>query len=322
MAVEAPDTKGSWFGRNWVWFLAAAVIAAVLLSFTPAALYFWSYAGFEKLLHEDAGLDEAWSQVGAVLLAIGYAAAIPYAGHWFIFGRRRRKFEAIVATVFILAIMPALHAAFDTNFDQETGQAQKWYVWRDSKLIFSDSPGFDPVTRAKRKLVTPEIAQLWDRQQNRTAPHKLAGDLSDIDFFDPITGKPRVWYSREKNGDLLLYDGPGFSPLNGEELKPVTSEIVQALLKQMPTPGDLGKRANCPIFTPDAVRTCILTQAWSEPIGVDRLAYKDEYQFCVDVPDPKLIEWKRVGTNLMEYRSKNGLIQIRYRLVAICPSTL
>jgi TPR repeat protein len=48
-------------------------------------------------------------------------------------------------------------------------------------------------------------------------------------FFDPITGKPRVWYWRSDKGDYEFYDNPGFHPRTGESLLVVTKEIIAQL---------------------------------------------------------------------------------------------
>lgn len=82
-------------------------------------------------------------------------------------------------------------------------------------------------------------------------------------------------------------------------------------------------RPLCADYSPDASHSCNLTEAWSLPIGVDRLTYKDEYFRCVNVPDPKLLEWRTVGVNEIEYRSTRGIIPARYRLESdpSCPVT-
>jgi hypothetical protein len=45
-------------------------------------------------------------------------------------------------------------------------------------------------------------------------------------FFTPI-GDPIIWFYRKKNGDFEFYDAPGFRPLSGDQLQPITRPVLE-----------------------------------------------------------------------------------------------
>src|SRR5262249_39908122 len=55
-------------------------------------------------------------------------------------------------------------------------------------------------------------------------------------FFDPGTGRPVVWFYKNKNGEIELFNLMGFHPETGDELEPVSKEIVELWKKQYPDP--------------------------------------------------------------------------------------
>jgi TPR repeat protein len=71
--------------------------------------------------------------------------------------------------------------------------------------------------------------------------------VNDPTFFDLGTGEPIVWYYKSKGGLIELFDLMGFHPESGDELIPITKEIVELWKKQLatrvPTPVDLTKFA-------------------------------------------------------------------------------
>lgn len=60
------------------------------------------------------------------------------------------------------------------------------------------------------------------------APQLLAYS-PDLVFFDPLTREPRVWYYESADGQYELFDAPGGHPRYGEDLRPITAEIVREL---------------------------------------------------------------------------------------------
>lgn len=123
-------------------------------------------------------------------------------------------------------------------FDPMTGAPKAWYTQEsDGRLSFFDRPGFDPRSGVRLQGVTPSIAAKWMEQQGQNERKKVfleqvrKGSVKPIDpaqaeFFDPESGEAAVWYGRAERGVLEFYDRPGFDPLTGDRLRPVTASVV------------------------------------------------------------------------------------------------
>jgi signal transduction histidine kinase len=101
----------------------------------------------------------------------------------------------------------------------------KCYVLtHDGEVIYRERPGIDPMTGRPCRPVTPELIYRLEEYRKGRRPQRIASD--NPTFFDPRSSEPSVWYFREKDGTIELYDLMGFHPETGEELQPVTREIV------------------------------------------------------------------------------------------------
>lgn len=47
------------------------------------------------------------------------------------------------------------------------------------------------------------------------------------DFFAPVTNKPLIWYSKNKNGEIEYFTSPGLHPITGKTLNEITPYIIQ-----------------------------------------------------------------------------------------------
>ena len=88
-------------------------------------------------------------------------------------------------------------------------------------LVEGNEFQFDPETGKKCVPVTPEVAV----RLNQPQPKKLELDSSPV-FFDSNLGTVKIYYSRNTDNSLQLFDGEGFDPDTGQPLLPVTKEIV------------------------------------------------------------------------------------------------
>jgi hypothetical protein len=228
MLLGHESRLSAWVIRNWLWILIAAVLLIVAPLLTPGAIYFWSYGGFRSLLHDDLGVGANWAAVLALVCAFFYAIAVPYALRWLLIGRRR--IQSLAAILVVFGSAPLLHAVLDSNFNQTSGEAQKWYVVRPGgDIVLSDSGGFDPATGVERHVLTPQIALIIERQKRGIRPQRVLGDPRKLTFFEPTTGRPLIWYSKAADGSVLLFEAEGFDPQTGTLLLPVTSEVVAAV---------------------------------------------------------------------------------------------
>jgi hypothetical protein len=110
------------------------------------------------------------------------------------------------------------------NFRRADGRATKCYVVTRDSIQLHEQPGIDPLTGRECRPVTPEIAERVDAYKNGKRPSRVVS--AEPVFFEPRTGQPIIWYSVANNGEIQLFDLMGFQPETGEELLPVTREIV------------------------------------------------------------------------------------------------
>src|SRR6185503_9877667 len=57
-------------------------------------------------------------------------------------------------------------------------------------------------------------------------------DLTTFVFFDKITGEPRAWFWRSREGAYEFYDGPGYHPRTGDALTVLSKDLVVSLQKE------------------------------------------------------------------------------------------
>ena len=116
-------------------------------------------------------------------------------------------------------------------FDPRTGEPHAWYwISANGRYEFYDSQGFQPQTGDKLQIVSREIINAWEEQQQTpTTPQKSPNRVqitSDTVFSDPVTGNPRLWYWRKDKGEYDFFDGPGFHPQNGQPLQSFTRDML------------------------------------------------------------------------------------------------
>src|SRR5215471_7045704 len=132
-----------------------------------------------------------------------------------------------------------IEASDPTFFSLRTGEPVVWYHrTQDGTIRLFDLMGFDPETGDELLPITKEVVALWKAQETerkkevdwkkqeeaRRAPQLV--DPNKYGPFDPLSGKPRVWYSRTTDGKYQFYDGPGYDPRTGEALALITGDIL------------------------------------------------------------------------------------------------
>ncbi|MGQ0591269.1 MAG: tetratricopeptide repeat protein [Gammaproteobacteria bacterium] len=108
---------------------------------------------------------------------------------------------------------------------------QKYCATRpDGELFCQDGPGIDPITQQRLIPMTENLADVEYRKSRGLVPHRITTAVAKIEFFDSLTGKPRVWFLQNESGCYEMFDHPGVHPQTGEQLKPVTKEVVRAIV--------------------------------------------------------------------------------------------
>jgi hypothetical protein len=199
---------------------------------------YWGSNQLRSLFYEDAGLSDAWSSfigvVGSFFFAFAWVPLSLWA--WRLLAWRfsfRQAAISLVCWVVIYGTVPLVHALLgsDVCFNQRTGEPLKWYVEDLSgKIILFDSVGYDTARATQKLPVTPAICSAFARQKVNGRPNQITTDIHDIEFFDPNSGKPRVWYYKAADGSFILFDASGFNPKTGERLNPTTPEIVSDIM--------------------------------------------------------------------------------------------
>lgn len=111
------------------------------------------------------------------------------------------------------------------------GAALKCYVLtRDGKVTYGERAGIDPATGRLCRPVTAEILERLKQYETGKRPQEITE--SNPTFFDPRTGEPVIWYYKDKDGTIEIFDLMGFHPDTGEELIPATKEIFADWKKQ------------------------------------------------------------------------------------------
>lgn len=85
-----------------------------------------------------------------------------------------------------------------------------------------------PLPATDSRGPTPE-----QRPQTARPPKRIDQDPTSVVFFDPVSGKPLVWYHKNAQGPYELFDGPGFYLGSGSELLAITPAIVDQIHAQV-----------------------------------------------------------------------------------------
>ena len=110
------------------------------------------------------------------------------------------------------------------TFDPATGTARKCYVVTRDDIRYGESPGLDPATGRECRPVTAEVIERLRAYKWGNRPRKI--ESTDPIFFSLRTGEPIVWYHKDENDEIQLFDLMGFDPGTGDELVPITKEMV------------------------------------------------------------------------------------------------
>jgi len=147
--------------------------------------------------------------------------------------RSYRKLGVFVIISYIaLFFISMFFLSRGTYFGHVGGEVMKYYAITPEGLRFFDSPGFDPKYGIELKPVTPKMIDQYERSNRGMHPKQI--EISkETEFFDTITGEPKVWFYIDKEGNYEFYDQPGFHPVYWEELKPVTKNVILAFKEKI-----------------------------------------------------------------------------------------
>lgn len=204
------------------------LLAVIILYFVVEKLFIYYFARrFVRDFSEAAGLNR---HLADALVWVVFAAVIVFAASLLSFSRSKRLIGAAGVLVLLVSQPVVLWwITKDHSFDR-AGNATKCYIVSRDAITCGDRPGIDPVTGRECRPVTPEVAERIDAYQHGKRPAKVVVD--EPTFFDLRTGYPIIWFKKMAQNRIEIFDLMGFHPETGDELQPVTREVVELWKQQ------------------------------------------------------------------------------------------
>ncbi|MDR3493334.1 MAG: hypothetical protein P4L82_01925 [Ancalomicrobiaceae bacterium] len=138
----------------------------------------------------------------------------------------RQGFDPSTGDELVIADRPVIDAWKKYVADEKDTKC--YVITKDPKapVKYGAHLGIDPATGRECRAYTPQLIERLKEYEKGNRPKRVTTD--DPTFFDLRTGEPVIWYSKMKDGDIELFDLMGFHPTTGDELLPVTKEVVDA----------------------------------------------------------------------------------------------
>ena|ERR1700722_3670931 len=209
-------------------FAAAILVSALLLWLIDKFFFYYLTRSY---IDEVAQVLDLNPHLANALVLATFVATIFFARYVYSFSSKRR-FVGIagIAALLIGHSLVLWYGTKDQSFDRQ-GNAIKCYVLtRDGKVTYGEHAGIDPSTGLPCRPVTPEMLERLQKYAAGNRPQAIA--TSNPVFFDPRSGEPIVWYYKDKENNIEIFDLMGFHPDTGEELLPVTKEVAEKWKKQ------------------------------------------------------------------------------------------
>ena len=211
--------------RFAVVILACIVMGGLIFWLCNELVYYYVARTYAEELADAYDLNTGTTR--AILWA-SFAAVVVLAGFSFSFAKHKR----CIGYLGLLALVighSLLLSRIDSNF-RKNGVAERCYVMTRTSIKMLNRIGIDPETGRECRPLTPQIVEKVEEYRRGHRPTPITA--TDPTFFDPTTGEPVVWYSKNDRGQVELFDLMGFHPQTGEELIPVTREIVEGWKQQ------------------------------------------------------------------------------------------
>ncbi len=226
MNRENPDSPSTGSRLGQLSGLALRLVGFALVAYLAAVAAYgiYNYQGTRAKLLTYGITDATASLLASAALLV--ALAVPAISIFRIaVGRGRPKDFALAMVVPVLAWLPSQIPA---NFDARSGVVLRYCAERpDSTLFCLDHPGIDPITQKELAPISSDVAEREYRKRQGLVPKRIAVENATIEFFDPLSGKARVFFARNDSGCFDLFDNEGFHPETQERLQPATREFVR-----------------------------------------------------------------------------------------------
>ena len=205
--------------------LACVFVGGVIFWLFNELVYYWLARSYTEELADAYDLNPG---IARAILWASFAAIVVFAGYVFSFSKRKRL-VGYAALLTLLIGHSLLLGRIDANF-RKSGVAEKCYVMTRTSIKTLNRVGVDPETGRECRPLTPQIVEKIDAYRRGDRATQVTSNAPT--FFDPTTGEPVVWYSKNNRGQIELFDLMGFHPQTGEELVPITREVADAWKQQ------------------------------------------------------------------------------------------
>jgi hypothetical protein len=210
--------------NKWLRVVAIVVILALLFIPTIIAMRFVAiaqiYGHFVESASNLTGLNKYLIKAGVALMLVPFFIGLRF---FLSINRTRRMIgTSILVSCLILYNLGLYQSTKGSYFSFSEGKVLKWYALTPEGVKFFDREGVDPVYGIPLKPVTPDVVRnlrLLEKGDFKTV------DPSSSTWFNPITGEPQLWYYRYPDGRFEFYDKPGYHPVTGDQLVPVSKEV-------------------------------------------------------------------------------------------------
>jgi hypothetical protein len=207
-------------GRVAVILLACLVAGGLIFWLCSELVYFFIARSYTQELADAYDLSRGVTR--AVLWA-SFAAIVVLAGFTFSFSKQKRR-VGYAGLLSLIVGHSLLVGRIDANF-RKNGTAEKCYVMTRTTIKTLNRTGIDPDTGLECRPLTPQIVEKLEEYRSGHRATQIASN--DPKFFDAVTGEPVVWYSKNDQGEIELFDLMGFHPKTGEELTPITRQVAE-----------------------------------------------------------------------------------------------
>jgi hypothetical protein len=212
--------KDRWSTLGTLWRLlvvACAVLVFAIVAFWLNELFFYVLArSYVNDIADVFNLNKHLAK--AITLVVGVTAAyLAWKTFSLSAGRRQIGYFGILGLLIGYSIL-----LWQGTKDQIFNKC--YVITHEGDVLIREQPGIDPVTGRSCRPVTPDLVYLLEEYGKGRRPQRIASH--DPTFFNPRSGEPSVWYFKDKDGAIQIFDLMGFHPETGEELQPVTRDIV------------------------------------------------------------------------------------------------
>ncbi len=205
--------------------LACIIVGGLILWICNELFYFYVARSYVEELADAYDLNKG---VTRAILWASFAAVVVLAGYSFSFSRQKRRL-GYAGLLALIVGHSLLLGRMDTNF-RKNGESERCYVMTRTAIKTLNRRGIDPETGKECHPLTPQIVEKIEEYRNGHRPKQIAS--SNPMFFDATTGEPIVWYAKNDRAQIELFDLMGFHPETGEELIPITRDVVELWKQQ------------------------------------------------------------------------------------------